>query len=156
MTKGTLIDMTTWFNFYSFDVMGDIAFGKPFNMLRDGVKHWFMTTLHANMVNIGLFSHMLYLFPIFKNTPISNYQHKKTEAWVKDQVEERKKVSNVSAFRSKTNSWSQMEPDVPDVFSWILEEYNAHGKPTYQDEINLRGDAGLITVAGRSVFGSLN
>jgi hypothetical protein len=156
MTKGTSIDMTTWFNFYSFDVMGDMAFGKPFNMLRDGVKHWFMTTLHANMVNIGLFSHMLYLFPIFKNTPILNYQHKKTEAWVKDQVEERKKVSNVSAFRSKTNSWSQMEPDVPDVFSWILEEYNAHGKPTYQDEINLRGDAGLITVAGRSVFGSLN
>jgi len=49
-----------------------------------------------------------------------------------------------------------MKPDVPDVFSWILDEYNSHGKPTYQDEINLRGDAGLITVAGRSVFDSQN
>jgi hypothetical protein len=47
-----------------------------------------------------------------------------------------------------------MKPDVPDVFSWLLEEYNALGKPTKQDELNLRGDAGLITVAGRSVFDS--
>jgi len=92
-TKGTPIDMTTWFNFYSFDVMGDMAFGKSFNMLQDGVKHYFMTALHANMVNIGLFSHMLYLFPIFKNTPILNYEHKKNEAWIKDQVEARKTVS---------------------------------------------------------------
>lgn len=49
-----------------------------------------------------------------------------------------------------------MKPDVPDVFSFLLEEYNAHGKPSYQDELNLRGDAGLIAVAGRSVFRSPN
>lgn len=91
--------MTNWFNFYSFDVMGDMAFGKSFNMLRDGVKHHFMTTIHTNMVQIGIFSHMLYLFPIFKNTPILNYEYKKNEAWIKDQVEARKKVSiNCSIF----------------------------------------------------------
>jgi hypothetical protein len=94
--------MTTWFNFYSFDVMGDMAFGKSFNMLRDGVKHYFMIALHANMVNIGLFSHMLYLFPIFKNTPILNYEHKKNEAWIIDQVEARKKVS-ISGVASYTS-----------------------------------------------------
>jgi hypothetical protein len=35
---------------------------------------------------------MLYLFPIFKNTPILNFEYKKHEAWLKDQVEGRKKV----------------------------------------------------------------
>jgi len=84
------------------------------------------------MKMIGLFSHMMYLFPIFKNTPILNWEYEKNQAWVEDQVEERKK----------------MKVEVPDVFSWILEEYNAIGKPTHQDELNLRGDAGLITVAG--------
>lgn len=97
-TKGNSIDMTTWFNFYSFDVMGDMAFGKPFNMLRDGVKHYFMKTLHQSMVQIGLFSHMLYLFPIFKNTPILNFEYKRNEAWIKDQVEARKKVTNIHWF----------------------------------------------------------
>ena len=47
-TKGSPINMSDWFNFYSFDVMGDLAFGKSFNMLRDGVKHYFMTCLHAD------------------------------------------------------------------------------------------------------------
>lgn len=93
-TKGKTINMTDWFNFYSFDVMGDMALGKSFNMLHDGIKHYFMTTLHKNMDLIGLFSHMIWLFPIFKATPIINREHLKFEAWTKDQVEARKKVSN--------------------------------------------------------------
>jgi hypothetical protein len=103
-TKGNPIDMTTWFNFYSFDIMGDMAFGKSFNMLRDGVKHQFMTTLHSSMINIGIFSHMLYLFPVFKGTPVLNHEYKKNEAWIKDQVETRKKVSICSRFLSVSNS----------------------------------------------------
>lgn len=95
-TKGTSIDMTTWFNFYTFDVMGDMAFGKPFNMLRDGVKHYFMKTLHQSTATIATFSRMLYLFPLFKNTPILNFEQKRMEAWVKDQVEARKKVTKVN------------------------------------------------------------
>lgn len=41
-TAGRPINVTDWFNFYSFDVMGDLAFGKSFNMLKDGVKHYFV------------------------------------------------------------------------------------------------------------------
>jgi hypothetical protein len=41
-----------------------------------------------------------------------------------------------------------MTPDRPDVFSWLLEEHHSK-KPTYQDELNLTGDAYLIAVAGR-------
>jgi hypothetical protein len=41
-----------------------------------------------------------------------------------------------------------MTPDRPDVFSWLLEDFNSR-KPTYQDELNLSGDAYLIAVAGR-------
>ena len=75
--------------------MGDMAWGKSFNMLRDGVKHYFMKALHANMVNIGIFSHMLYLFPVFKATPLLNHEHKKFEAWVENEVETRKKVGHL-------------------------------------------------------------
>lgn len=37
-TTGALINVADRFNFYSFDLMGDLAFGKSFNMLQDGVK----------------------------------------------------------------------------------------------------------------------
>jgi cytochrome P450 family 628 len=41
-----------------------------------------------------------------------------------------------------------MTPDRPDVFSWILEEFEATPKTT-QAEMNLEADAYLIVVAGR-------
>ncbi|KIW12678.1 hypothetical protein PV08_09956 [Exophiala spinifera] len=131
-SEGKPIDMATWFNFYSFDVMGDLAWGKSFHMLRDGIKHYFMLCLHADMMNIGLFSHLLWLFPIFKATPILNRTHKRFRKWVRDQVAERKRTT----------------PDRPDVFSWILEDYEKNQTPTFQDELNLEGDASLIAIAG--------
>ncbi|KAI4596579.1 hypothetical protein KJ359_005335 [Pestalotiopsis sp. 9143b] len=87
------VNVTDWFNFYSFDVMGDMAWGKSFNMLRDGIKHYFMTSLHADMTSVGLFSHLVWLFPIFKATPILNKESKKFWIWVNNQVDERKKLS---------------------------------------------------------------
>jgi len=42
VTVNTPIDVTDWFNFYGFDVVGDLAFGKSFNILKDGVRHYFM------------------------------------------------------------------------------------------------------------------
>lgn len=37
---------------------------------------------------------------------------------------------------------------MPDVFSWILEDYGSKTSPTTQDTINLVGDGLTITVAG--------
>lgn len=55
--KGTAkMNASKWFNYYSFDIMGDLAFGKTFNMMKDGVDHYFFKTTHANMVLIGIFS----------------------------------------------------------------------------------------------------
>ncbi|KAK1613515.1 benzoate 4-monooxygenase cytochrome P450 [Colletotrichum phormii] len=130
--KGRPFNISDWFNFYSFDVMGDLAFGKSFGMLKEGIKHYFMTSLHQDMQAIGMFSHMLWLFPIFKNTPILNENNKRFWKFVTAQVDER--IKN--------------PPDRPDVFSWILEEYQSLKNPTWQDTLNLYGDAYLIIVAG--------
>lgn len=92
-TKGSPINMTDWFNFYSFDVIGDLAFGKSFDMLRNGVKHYFMKCLHADMTNVGYLSHLPWLFPFFKMTPVLNAEHKKFWAWCAMQVAERRRVS---------------------------------------------------------------
>lgn len=43
-------------SYYSFDIMGDLAFGQSFDMMKGGVDHYFLTTTHINMVWIGMFS----------------------------------------------------------------------------------------------------
>ncbi|KAF7846282.1 hypothetical protein BT93_L4670 [Corymbia citriodora subsp. variegata] len=131
-TKGMSINVTDWFNYYSFDVMGDLAFGKSFGMLASGTTHYFMKALHADMTNIGLFSHALWLFPLFKITPVLNAEHIKFWRWLGVQVDERK----------------QMKPDRPDVFSWLLADHEAQQPITKQAEMDLVGDASLIVVAG--------
>ena len=88
--------------------MGDLAFGKPFGMLETGVKEYFMSTLHEDMRNIGRFSHMLWLFPIFKSTPILNAENKKFWKFVVGLVHERMRVSHddSSAHLSAAICWA--------------------------------------------------
>ncbi|KAL4862395.1 hypothetical protein BDV12DRAFT_45537 [Aspergillus spectabilis] len=128
---GSPIDVSRWFNYYSFDVMGDLAFGESFNMLVDGKDAYILKQLHADMKMIGLFSHLTWLFPFFKRIPGVNADYLKFWKWVGGRVEGR--IKNFS--------------DRPDVFSWILKAFD-QGRKTKQDTLNLHGDAYLIIVAG--------
>jgi hypothetical protein len=86
------MNMAKWFNYYSFDVMGDLSFGKSFNMLIDGKDTYFSLQLHEDMKAIGLFSHLTWLFPFFKRVPLINGDYLKFWAWVGEQVDRRIKV----------------------------------------------------------------
>ncbi|KFA53843.1 hypothetical protein S40293_01616 [Stachybotrys chartarum IBT 40293] len=43
--NGNPTDAAKWFSYYSFDVMGDLAFGKDFDMLKSGKQHWTVALL---------------------------------------------------------------------------------------------------------------
>ncbi|KAM0287617.1 hypothetical protein ACHAO9_007647 [Fusarium lateritium] len=131
-TIGEPLNISMWFNFFTFDIVGDLAFGNSFNMLRDGVKHKFLEEAHASATLMGMFRRTLWLMPIFKGTPLLNNQWQSFQAWLRDTVENRRKN----------------KPSRPDVFSWLLEDYEAIENPTKQDLNNLYGDAHLICGAG--------
>lgn len=42
------INVTRWFNWYSFDVMGDLAFGRPFDMVENSADHWAIKLVDDN------------------------------------------------------------------------------------------------------------
>ncbi|KAJ0418348.1 cytochrome P450 [Aspergillus carlsbadensis] len=128
---GKPMNIAKWFNYYSFDVMGDLSFGKSFNMLIDGKDTYFSQQLHEDMKAIGLFSHLTWLFPFFKRVPLVNSSYLKFWSWVGEQVEHRIKRT----------------PENPDVFSWILDAFKK-GPRSKQDHLDLHGDAYLIIVAG--------
>lgn len=51
------VNVTKWFNLYSFDVMGDLAFGTSFGMLESNEEHWAIKLLNEGIEPLG------YLFP---------------------------------------------------------------------------------------------
>ena len=50
---GKPLNMAERFNHYSFDVMGDLAFGRPFDMLTTGKTHWAIKLLDEGMAPMG-------------------------------------------------------------------------------------------------------
>jgi hypothetical protein len=49
------VDIRKWFNLYSFDVMGDLAFGQGFESLERGHEHWAIKLLNGAADKVGLF-----------------------------------------------------------------------------------------------------
>ncbi|KAL2837526.1 cytochrome P450 [Aspergillus pseudodeflectus] len=128
---GRPLNVADWFNYYSFDVMGDLAFGESFNMLIDGKDAYILKKLHADMKSIGLFSHLTWLFPFFKRVPILNSEYLKFWEFVGERVAQR--IKN--------------HPELPDVFSWLLKAFE-QGPQNGKEILDLHGDAYLIIVAG--------
>lgn len=95
-SQGTPIDVSLWFNFYSFDVMGDLAFGRTFDMLKNGTAHPFMKLVHSNMLMAGSLSHLTWIFPLLKRIPILNQKSLEFRGWLKQQVDWRQKVCKSS------------------------------------------------------------
>ena len=48
------INVSELFKIYSFDVMGDLAFGASFDMLQNNKQHWAVELLHKGMKPLGL------------------------------------------------------------------------------------------------------
>lgn len=48
------INVTKWFNYFTFDTMGDLAFGESFAMLEEGKEHWAIKLLNEGMEPLHL------------------------------------------------------------------------------------------------------
>ncbi|KAJ6446846.1 4-coumarate-CoA ligase [Purpureocillium lavendulum] len=129
-SHGVPMDAAKWFNLYSFDVMGDIGFGRGFGMLRDGKANYLVSSSRNFMVLVRLFSHLVWLFPLYKLLPVVNTDVKRFEGWLVTHVQQRR------------------ERQCVDLFSWILQDYESLEKPTLQETIDLHADALLVVIAG--------
>ena len=89
---GQPMNVTQWFNYYAFDVMGELAFGKGFDMLAEGKDQYFMAQLRESMTVIGLTSHLSWLLPFFKRVPGVNAGYINKIKWLSEQVENRIRV----------------------------------------------------------------
>ncbi|GAM37130.1 benzoate 4-monooxygenase cytochrome P450 [Talaromyces pinophilus] len=57
-TGNGVVNMVHWFNFTTFDVIGDLAFGEPFSLLKEGVWSRYLSTIFG-AVYFGVLERML-------------------------------------------------------------------------------------------------
>lgn len=93
---GKPVNATEWLAFFGFDVMGDLAFGKSFDMLESGEKHFALKLMAQGQAALGFLGSVPWAPPILKRIPGLMKNMKIWIKWCSQQVEERRKVSVTS------------------------------------------------------------
>lgn len=127
--RGAPIDMQKWFNLYGFDVMGQLAFGRDYNMLGSGERHWAMDLLTDSM-SASPPKPPLWLFRLLVAIPgLAPGFHKFLK------------------FCTDELKWRvEHKPEHNDITSWLLKPYKDWAHP--EDDPMLQADTRLIVVAG--------
>lgn len=90
--KNQPLDVSKWFAFLVFDIMEDLAFNKSSNMLENGQEAYVFKTIRTDMFNIALFTHLPWLLPFIKRTPVLNWNYLEFLDWIQKLIDERKQV----------------------------------------------------------------
>ncbi|KAH9208989.1 cytochrome P450 [Leptodontidium sp. 2 PMI_412] len=128
---GKPLNSSLWFNYYSFDVMGELAFGQSFDMLKTGEKHNAISLLHEGQRPLGIFSPMPWLMMIMMRIPGAGAGYNRWLAYCEEQAQKRK----------------AMKMQERDIMSWLLEADPMSSDP-FRERMWLVGDARLVIVAG--------
>lgn len=132
--KNGPVDVTKWFNLYSFDVMGRLAFGKDYGMLDSGEKHWALELLSEGMEPLAL-QPATWLFRVLAGIPGLAAGYYKFIKFCTDELAGR--VHNDGKKGSDTGS---------DIMGWLLKAYKEVEHP--ERDPMLQADSRLIIVAG--------
>ncbi|KAI0191340.1 cytochrome P450 [Astrocystis sublimbata] len=138
--EGKAIIVTDWFYWYAFDVIGDVAFSKSFDMLRDKKWHFAVILLRRAMSLLGPFSPVPWLAQIafhFLSRMFLIRDWFKMMRWCKQVMEERIK-----------NNTGQLD------VAQTLIEYSLKKGSLETDRVWLNGDAIAILIAGSDTVAS--
>jgi hypothetical protein len=89
---GTPVDITAWSNYYGFDVMGEVGFGRSWGMLESGKLHSAIRELHAAMVPLGVLGPVPWLLRLLTDLPGATKALQGFMDWCWKQLAEKKKV----------------------------------------------------------------
>ncbi|CAL5875163.1 uncharacterized protein PFLUO_LOCUS9467 [Penicillium psychrofluorescens] len=127
------IDITQWTMYYTFDVMGIVAFSKDFKQLEQAAEHSAIAAMHANMEIIGLlgavpwFMHLLACIPGLSG-PLEYFK-----AYCEDQILQRKA------------KWQSDNEETPtDLVSWLLKAKEANDRSAPPGDVALSDEGRLL------------
>lgn len=134
------VDITKWFNFITFDIIGDLTFGEPFNCLRDSGYHpWVSFIFQA--VKAQTFMRCLSLYPGLA-------------AYIKPLLPKelmRRRMEHHEMSKAKVHRRLQIKTDRPDFMTFIL-RYNDERGLT---QAEIEADAFILLAAGSETTATL-
>lgn len=130
---GTPLDVTSWFHYFSFDLMGQLSFGKSFNMLATGKRHFAIDLMRDGMTLLGLFTPTPWLARIGFSIPGVASGWKSMFVWSDAQMRER--IDH------------QDDGENHDITSWLINA-SRENNSLEADRSWLNGDAFGIIIAG--------
>ncbi|KAL2007703.1 hypothetical protein VTN00DRAFT_7685 [Thermoascus crustaceus] len=131
-----VVDMVKWYSYVTFDIIGDLSFGEPFNCLEDGRFHPWLTLFQS--IRAQPFLRIVRSYPII--TPIFNMLVKGLK---------QKRAEHFQFGVGKLNRRMQKPTERPDFMSYILRHNDEKGmtKPEIEATVSILILAGSETTA---------
>jgi hypothetical protein len=86
------IDIKQWTVFYSFDVMGDIAFSQDFCQMETATEHYAISAIHAQMEQLGVLGAVPWLVHLLTCIPGLNGPYEKYSKYCSEKISQRRAV----------------------------------------------------------------
>jgi cytochrome P450 family 628 len=135
--NGAPVNASDFFNWFSFDVMGDLTFGQSFGGLEQQRTHWAITAIHDSNAALGLLGPIPWLIHLMTKLPNFMNPMYKLLLFSEQSVEKRK----------------QMDLKEPDIMSHILTADRFFENPELEYQL-LMGDARLLIIGGSDTTAS--
>lgn len=140
-SRGEVIDAWAWFNYLSFDVIGDLTFGEPFDCVKDGQFHPWISFIFTNLTN------MMYAQIVMTMGRLGTI----IEALIPQRVWA-EAISHAQATRDKVDRRLARTTDRPDFVTGFMKHINAPGGITPNE---LYADSNIFLMAGSETSATL-
>lgn len=138
--KGDVVDMVSWYNFTTFDMFGDLAFGETFGCLTNSTYHPWVGMLIMSM-KAGYFIIQSQKYPLLEKALLY---------MIPASLRQRKK-DHLSLTQERVANRIAKETDRPDFLSFILKHEDSTGLTRPELEMN----ASTLIVAGSETTATL-
>lgn len=140
-SRGEVIDMWAWFNYFTFDVIGDLTFGEPFDCVKDGQFHPWITFIFSNLTS------MMYVQVITAMGHLGAF----IEMLVPKKVWA-EAISHAQATRDKVDRRLARKTERPDFVTGFMKYINQPGGITPNE---LYADSNIFLMAGSETSATL-
>jgi cytochrome P450 len=136
---GKPVDIMSWYNYATFDIICDLTFGEPLYCLRDSVEHnWIRIVLGAVRASSVL--------SIRQKYPLFDYYDKTVNYFADNTKIMRARLDFFRKSHEKVTARLEKGTSRPDFFSSIIRNVENEGKSLSRDEMD--SNAMLFLIAG--------
>jgi cytochrome P450 len=133
------VDIMSWYNYATFDIICDLTFGEPLYCLRDNVEHNWIRLVLANIKSSSLLA-------VKKKYPLFDYYDKTVNYFTDIAATIQARAEFLRVTHDKVSQRLEKDTSRPDFFSFVMKNQDSEGKAVTRDEMD--SNAVLFLVAG--------